>query len=154
MKWLKAILAGMIGSLIMFIIMILGINVTGFAPFNLPPSAAFLVSLDFYAGPLPLIVHFGYGAFWSVVLLAIFKEQTTTGKGLGLAMVLWLILMVIYGPIIGWGFFGFGSEQLASTDQLYLGSAPKYLIVTLLLHVVYGLIIGWVNKVWAAIDFE
>jgi PAS domain S-box-containing protein len=40
------------------------------APFNSPPSGAFLAKLGIAkGGPLP--AHFGYGAFWSVVLMAL-----------------------------------------------------------------------------------
>ena len=39
MKWLKAAIVGALGSLIMYIIIILGTS-SGFAPFNIPPSAA------------------------------------------------------------------------------------------------------------------
>lgn len=147
MKWLKAILIGLLGSLLMFIIMLIGINVTGIAPFNVPPSAAFLVSLDLYIGPLPLLVHFGYGAFWSAVLVGMYDNTVSFGKGIGLAFVLWLIMMVIYSPIIGWGFFGFGdAHQLAENSKLYLEAGPKYLVITLLLHLVYGATIGWGNR--------
>lgn len=152
MQWIKALLIGLLGSLVMFIIMILGINVTGIAPFNIPPSAAFLVSLDLYIGPLPLLVHFGYGAFWSIVLVAIYGSVVDTVKGIKLAGILWLIMMVIYSPIIGWGFFGFGgsAQQLAADSKLYLESGPKYLVITLILHLIYGSIIGWFNKIWTA----
>lgn len=40
MKWLKAATVGALGSLVMFLLLMLGIHGTGIAPFNLPPSAA------------------------------------------------------------------------------------------------------------------
>mgnify|MGYP006295375231 CR=1 FL=1 len=42
MKWVHAAVAGLIGSLVLFVVMIPGVHVTGMAPFNMPPSAAFL----------------------------------------------------------------------------------------------------------------
>lgn len=153
MKWLKSALAGIIGSLVMFIFLMIGINVTGFAPFNVPPSAALLTKLGLAVGPLPLIVHFGYGAFWSIVFLSIYKHRADIKKGLFLSVLLWLILMVVYSPIIGWGVFGFGASagELAVDAPLYLGSAIKYSVMTLLLHLVYGAIIGWLNPAWVDI---
>jgi hypothetical protein len=67
-----------------------------------------------------------------------------------LGLVLWLIFMLIYSPIIGWGFFGAGGSghQLPPDNPLYIGSAGKFVILTLLLHAVYGIIVGWLDRVW------
>jgi hypothetical protein len=149
MKWLKAAIVGALGSLIMFIIIMLGIR-SGFAPFNIPPSAAFLGTLGLNVGPLALLVHFGYGMLWSIVLVAVFGRNTDLLKGLGLALGLWGVMMVLYSPIIGWGIFGFGGtgHQLAPNNPLYLGPPIKYIISTLVLHLIYGATIGWLNPLW------
>ena len=140
----------MVGSLIMFLLMLLGINGTGIAPFNTPPSAAFLMKLGLPAQPLGLIVHFGYGAFWSVLLVYLYENDLGIKKGLGIALAAWLIMMIIYSPIIGWGLFGFGdAHTLSPGDPLYLEAGPKYLISTLVLHLVFGIIIGWGDAQWA-----
>lgn len=153
MMWLKSAAVGLLGSLAMFLV-IFAVVQTGVAPFNTPPSGAFLASLGLPAQPLGLIGHFLYGALWSVVLVAVFRERTNIPKGLGLAGVLWLVMMLVYSPIIGWGFFGVGGpgHELAATDPLYIGSAAKYIVASALLHLVYGGIIGWLNPVW--IDFK
>jgi len=149
MKWTKAAIVGLIGSLVMFLLMMLGIYGTGIAPFNVPPSAAFVIKLGLPAKPLALIVHFGYGAFWSLLLVYWYEERTDIKKGLGLALIAWLIMMVIYSPIIGWGFFGFGDAfTLAPSSPLYLEAGPKYIISTLVLHLIFGAIIGWGNPRW------
>lgn len=153
MKWLKAALVGALGSFVMFFIMLLGINVIGIAPFNTPPSAAFLKQLGLAIGPLPLVVHFGYGATWSIVLVALWGSDTDLKAGLTLALGLWLFMMLIYSPIIGWGVFGFGGtgHTLAPTDPLYLGSPVKYIVATLVLHLIYGSIIGGLNPYWLSV---
>jgi len=149
MKWIKAAGIGLLGSLIMFLLMMLGIHGAGIAPFNTPPSAAFLMKLGLPAQPLGLIVHFGYGAFWSVLLVSLFENDLSIKKGLGIALAAWLIMMIIYSPIIGWGLFGFGDAHvLSATDPLYLEAGPKYLISTLILHLVFGAIIGWGDSRW------
>ncbi len=152
MKWLKAAVVGLLGSLVMFVFIMLGIHVTGIVPFNVPPSGAFLTKLGLDIGPLPLIVHFGYGAFWSIFLVFIAKENVNTVKGILLALGLWLFMMIVYSPFIGWGFFGFGGEKLAPDSPLYLEPGPKYLIATFVLHLIYGTIIGWFNKIWSVAD--
>lgn len=134
----------------MFLIMMPLIK-TGVAPFNLPPSAAALKSLGLPTQPLALIAHFGYGTFWSIVLVAVFKEQTDVIKGLGLAGLLWLFMMLVHSPMIGWGLFG-TADTSNLPEVLQLGSTVKYLVSTFLLHVFYGLIIGGLNPWW--IDFE
>lgn len=136
MKWLKAAVIGALAGLVMFIIINFGIR-SGVAPFGLPPSAAFLESIGIQPMPLGPIVHFVYAIFWSIVLVAIFQQRTNITKGLGLALILWLIMMVIYSPIIGWGIFGAN-----------LGNPGMYVIATLVLHAIYGLIVGWLDPLW------
>ncbi|MFB6250035.1 MAG: hypothetical protein ABEL97_15875 [Salinibacter sp.] len=150
MKWFKAAVIGALGSLVMFALMMLGIHGTGIAPFNLPPSAAFLEQLGLRVGPLPLLVHFGYGATWSMVLIALYGADTDVRAGLTLATVLWLFMMLVYSPLIGWGVFGFGGagHTLSPSAPLYLGSPIKYIGATLLLHLIYGSIIGGLNPAW------
>ncbi len=150
MKWFKSAVVGALGSLVMFSLMAVGIHGTGIAPFNIPPSAALLQQLGLNVGPLPLIVHFGYGATWSLVLVAWFGADTNVRRGLLLATGLWLFMMLVYSPIIGWGVFGFGGSghSLAADHQLYLGSPIKYLVATIVLHLIYGWIIGGLNPLW------
>ncbi len=148
-NYVKAGVVGLLGSLAMFIIMQITLA-TGMAPFNVPPSAAFLIKMGIPAKPLALIGHFLYGAFWSIILVAIYKDSVSIGKGIILALILWLIMMLILSPIIGWGIFGFGeASEMAKDAKLYLEAGPKYLIATLILHLIFGLVVGGVNKAWA-----
>lgn len=154
MKWMKSAVIGALGSLVMFLLMLLGIQGTGIAPFNLPPSAAFLQQMGLNVGLLPLLAHFGYGATWSMALVALFGSRTNVKRGILLACGLWLFMMIVYSPIIGWGLFGFGGSghSLAPDHPLYLGSPVKYLVATLALHLIYGSIIGGLNPAWVQFD--
>lgn len=149
MSYAKSVLVGFVGSLLMFGVMVVGIHVTGVAPFNMPPSAAFLEAFGLNVGPLALVVHFGYGGFWSAVLFAAFGRQTTVWHGLGLAGVLWLVMMLVLSPIIGWGVFGTTAGTQPAEAALALTSTPKYIGMTALLHVLFGVVIGWLNPRWA-----
>lgn len=153
MQWLKAGAVGALGSLIIFIAMFVGIHVTGAAPFNMPPSAAFLQALGLPTQPLALIVHFGYGIAWAIVLLAVFGDKTDVWRGLGLSVVVqWLVLMqLIFSPIIGWGVFGTNAGSLPTGEPLALNGAAPYVVMTLLLHVVYGALNGWLIPRWAGL---
>jgi hypothetical protein len=154
MPWFKAGTAGLLAALLMFAVMYVGINVTGIAPFQVPPSAAFLIKVlglsQGTAEIVGLITHLGYGIFWAIVLLAIFWDRTTTGTGIGLSIALWLFMMVVLSPIIGWGFFGFGGSGLQES-VLTLSSSAKYVLMTLILHLLYGVVIGWIMSRW--VDF-
>lgn len=151
-KWVKAAVVGALGSLVMFAIMMPLIK-SGVAPFNLPPSAAALKALGLPTQPLALLAHFGYGMFWSVVLVALFREQTNLAKGLGLAGFLWLFMMLVHSPMIGWGVFG-TADTSGLPEVLQLGSTVKYVVATLVLHLVYGIIIGTVNPWWVQFDTD
>jgi hypothetical protein len=150
MDWVKSGAVGALGSLVIFIVMILGVQVTGFAPFNLPPSAAFLTALGIPAKPLAVVAHFGYGIAWALILFAVFRDRVNLANGIGLATVQWLIMMLIYSPIIGWGLFGVGGpgHALPANAPLHLGSPVKYIVMTLVLHLIYGALNGWLIPRW------
>jgi uncharacterized membrane protein YagU involved in acid resistance len=145
-SWFKAGISGFLGALVMFVIMKLAI-IQGVAPFQVSPSTAFLTQLELPAQPLALVMHFGYGIFWSIVLVAIFWDRTSATNGIGLGLALWIFMMVVYSPIIGWGFFGFdGYSKLP--EKLQLSSSINFLVSTFLLHLIYGAVIGWLNSRW------
>ena len=150
MAWLKAGAVGALGSLIIFVAMVMGVQVTGFAPFNLPPSAAFLEALGLNFGPLAPIAHFVYGIVWALILLALFGDGVNVMKGLAVAGFQWLLLMVVYAPVIGWGFFGMGgpAHSLAANEPLFLGNPVEFIVLTLVLHAVYGALNGWLIPRW------
>lgn len=144
--WMKSLISGLAGSLIMFILMMIAINGVGIAPFNMPPSAAFLQSLGITPKPLALIIHFGYGALAALFLHDVFKNKSKVVYGIGLAIAMWLIMMFVVSLIIGWGIFGTNAGTI--DGALALSSTPKYIISTLVLHVIYGLTIGLIQKAW------
>lgn len=149
MRWLKAAVVGVVGSVVMLMVM-KPLIAMGVAPFNVPPSAAFLVKLGLPPMPLALFVHLGYGAAMSVVLFAIARDRVDVLRGMLMAGALWLVMMAVYSPIIGWGFFGSGAPAAAlpATHPLHLAAGPKYLVATLLLHVLYGATIGSLGRFW------
>lgn len=146
-KYSKAILTGLGGALVMFIFIALGTFASDFAPYNVPPSKAFLMQLGLGAQPVPIIVHFLYGALGSVVVVAFFGTKINWRHGMSFALLMWLIMMLVYSPIIGWGVFGLQPE-VGLSEELMLGSGTKYILSTLVLHVLYGLAIGFGNEYW------
>jgi len=149
MQYFKAAVSGAVAALAMFIVIAVLIQ-TGNAPFNLPPSQAFLDRIGLPPQPLGLIVHFGYGIVWSIILVAIMGRQVRIRHGIGLSLLLWLIMMVVYSPVIGWGFFGFAApaHEFPADHPRHLGSSIMYLVGALVLHLIYGLTMGWINAKW------
>lgn len=130
----KGVLYGLLGTLFMSVIMLIGMG-TGMSPIPEPIPAAIAKGLLGNA-PQPLIMgfaiitHFGYGAFWGAVFFQIFKEKGNIWHGLGWGVFLWLIMELIVLPWLGWGVFG-------------LAITPKIAVATLVLHLIYGGTLGW-----------
>ncbi|MDZ7771738.1 MAG: hypothetical protein U5K31_03215 [Balneolaceae bacterium] len=138
--------SGLLASLVMFFFIYLAINLAGIAPFNIPPSAAFLYNIGVEDRIYSLLLHFCYGTLWSYVLVYTFEEDVSIRKALVLSVVLWFFMMVVYSPLIGWGIFGFGyAHMLAPDHPLYLAPGPAYPVSTLALHLLYGLVLGYLN---------
>lgn len=131
----------------MFTLIYASIHVLHWAPFNVPPSAAFLYNLGIENRAYSLLLHFGYGILWSFVLVYTFEDDLSMGKALLLALILWFFMMIVYSPLIGWGLFGNGfAHHLPNQHPIYLRSAVSYMFVTLLVHLVYGLVLGFLNR--------
>lgn len=142
-KNFKILVSGFLASLAMFVIVSVGIHVTGLAPFNIPPSAAFLYNLGIQGGLYAIILHFCYGILWSYVFVHAYEDDVSVKRAVLLALVLWFFMMVVYSPLIGWGMLGMGYAPLLLPDHpLHLSSNIAYVLFTLLLHMVYGLILG------------
>jgi hypothetical protein len=147
--------AGFLSSLIMFLFIYVGINVTEMAPFNVPPSYAFLYNLGIEQSGYALLLHFCYGIFWAYVLVYTFEDDLSVLKAVVLAIVLWLFMMFVYSPLIGWGFFGFGyAHELQPNHPLYLDSSLFYMLITLFLHLIYGFTLGYLTKRWVRKDIN
>lgn len=140
---LKVALAGLISGIVMFIPMMYLVNVAGVAPFNMPPSAAFATALGInFAAPVAPVLHFLYAILGGMVYLLVFRDSLTVTNALVLAGVMWLIMMFIYSPIIGWGVFGFGDAQaLPASDPMHLGPPVQYIVVTAGFHILYAVVL-------------
>ena len=130
----KGIRYGLLGTLLMSIIMLIGMA-TGISPLPEPiPLAIAKGLLGSLAKPIlmlfAIITHFGYGAFWGAVLYNWISTDGTIWHGLGWGVMLWLIMELIVLPLLGWGMFG-------------SAITPKIAVATLVLHLIYGGTLGW-----------
>lgn len=152
MEWIKSAVAGLVGIFIAFLIFAIYINIVGVAPFYVPPGhAGHKATFTIQAGVTTIL--FVYGIIWSLIFTLLFRDRASVLKGLGLGLVLWLFMMIVYGPYLGWGFFGFHGATVKEELQSLIHDSPwSYILITLLLHIVYGLIVGLLNAKW--IDHE
>ncbi len=145
MKWIKVIISGLLATLAMDISMNGIMYLFSLAPTNIHPAAAFLYNLGIENQFLSPTLHYSYGTLWAFVFA--FENDISVKRGLQLAGILWLFMMLVYSPIIGWGFFGIGNaELLEPSHPLYLKSTLDYLFVTLTVHFFYGLTLGISSK--------
>lgn len=105
-NWLRAVGIGVAVAILTAIIMVALLK-AGMSPFPKPPSLAFAETLLGRGLPLPvgLLFHIAYVTFWSVVFLQFFPRRNLA-TALALAGVLWLIILAVFFPIVGWGFAG------------------------------------------------
>lgn len=130
----QGLLYGLLGTLVMSLIMLIGMG-AGISPIPEPIPAAIAEGILGDAGRpvimgFAIITHFGYGAFWGMVLFSWLQTKGNMWHGLGWGGMLWLIMQVTVLPALGWGMFG-------------VAVTPKIAVATLALHLAYGGILGW-----------
>lgn len=149
MKWIKVIVSGIVATLSMDVSMNLVTLLLGTAPTNIHPAAAFLYNLGIEQMQFATLIHYCYGLLWAVVFVYTFEDEVSIKRGIQLGGVLWLFMMIVYSPIIGWGFFGISDAKLLVPEHpLYLHSTIGYLWVTLLVHMVYGTVLGVLGRLF------
>lgn len=125
---------GVIATIVMSIPMLIGM-MTGVAPMPEPIPKALVTLVFGTALETPLVFglaagsHLAYGGFFAA-LLARAVSSVTVWIGLGLGAVLWLVMQVVWLPLLGWGVFG-------------TAVTPKIAVATLVLHLIYGGVLGW-----------
>ncbi|MCH4564398.1 hypothetical protein MKP05_14905 [Halomonas sp. EGI 63088] len=127
-SWPRAIGIGLIVSLLTALVMgaLMGLGVS---PFPQPPSLAFAETILARSLPLPvgLLFHTVYVTFWCVVFVRFFPQRNIK-TALGLAAALWLVILVIFFPVVGWGIAG-------------LGIGPRLIPASLLPHLLFGILL-------------
>lgn len=82
----------------------------GLPPMPEPPSLAFAKTVLGEGVPLPvgLLFHLAYVTFWSALWVAWDHPRLRFTTALALAFVLWVVALVVFFPINGWGLLGLG----------------------------------------------
>ena len=107
----------------------LGATAAGLSPFPKPPSLAFAETVLGRTLPLPvgLLFHAAYVTFWCLVYVRFFPRRGL-GPALALGFALWLAILAVFFPVVGWGFAG-----LAVSPKIIVASFVPHLLFALLL---------------------
>jgi len=105
---------------------------SGLTPLPAPVALVFAESL-FGGASLPPAVGILFHTVWVTVMTAGFvaasREALTLPRALGFALALWILALVVFFPIIGWGVAG-------------LAIGPQLIVGALVPHLIYGLLLG------------
>lgn len=124
---LKALAVGIATSLLLSAVMVPAFKL-GISPMPKPPGLAFAETVFGRALPLPvgLLFHVAYVTAWSVVFVALFRDRLSFVRALTLALVLWVIALLVFFPLVGWGLLG-------------LAVSPKLIVASLVPHFLFAL---------------
>ena len=127
-SWLRAIGIGVLASIITAVVMLV-LTSAGLSPFPKPPSLAFAETVLARSLPLPvgLLFHTVYVTFWAVMFVRYFPRRNLW-TALALAAVLWLVILVVFFPIVGWGLAG-------------LSVSPRLITASFVPHLLFGLLL-------------
>lgn len=130
--YVSAIGVGIATAAILSLIMVPA-NQAGFTPMPRPLALAFAQLLfgdvSFAVG---LLFHTLYVSFWSVVYLLMFKQPTFL-NALWLALGLWLLVLVFFFPIVGWGLLG-------------LAVGPGLMVASLITHLLFAIVLWGLSR--------
>ncbi len=122
----KAIGVGVATAVLLSAVMVPAFKL-GVSPLPKPLGLAFAETLLGRTLPLPvgLLFHVVYVTFWAVIYVVVFRARRTLVSALLLGLVLWLVVLVVFFPVVGWGFLG-------------LGVGPKLIVASLVPHLLFA----------------
>lgn len=132
-SWLRATGIGLAVSVLTALVMVTLLK-TGVSPLPKPLGLAFAETLFGHSLPMPvgLLFHTAYVTFWSVVFVRFFPLRDIK-TALTLAIALWLGVLVVFFPVVGWGFAG-------------LGISPKLIPASFMPHLLFGVLLWALHK--------
>lgn len=132
---LKAVGIGVVTALLLTAVMLPAFKL-GIAPMPKLPSLAFAEMLFARELPLPvgLLFHVAYVTFWALAYVMLFRSRLTFLNALWLGLALWLVILVVFFPLVGWGFLG-------------LAVSPKMIPASLVPHVLFAIFLWGLCRV-------
>ena len=108
----------------------------GLSPMPKPLGLAFAETVLGRALPLPvgLLFHILYVAFWSIAYVSLFRDSLSLTNALVLGGLLWIAVLLVFFPVVGWGFLG-------------LTVSPKLIVASLVPHVLFAVFLWGLCRV-------
>jgi hypothetical protein len=128
-EWGKAMGAGVMTGVILAVLNIIALK-SHASPLPKPLGLAFAETLLGRQLPLPvgLLFHLAWVTFWSVVYVVLWRNALSLSKAVILAAGLWLLVLVVFFPVAGWGFFG-----LSVGAKLIVAATVSHLLFAVIL---------------------
>lgn len=125
-EWLKAAGAGAATAVLLSIVLVAATK-SGLSPLPQPLGLAFAETILKTDLPLPvgLVFHLAYVTFWATVFVVLFRNRLSLRNAALLGLVLWIGVLVVFFPIVGWGFFGLAVD-------------PKLIVASLVSHALFA----------------
>lgn len=127
--WAKAIGIGIAVSILTAAFMVATMK-EGISP--LPKSLGLAFAEAVLRRPLPLPVGLLFHTVWttafSALYVILFRDALTFMRAFWLGVLLWLLVLVFFFPVVGWGLFGLGVGA-----KLIVGAAIPHLLFAVLL---------------------
>ncbi len=113
---------GVVTALLLTAVMVPALKF-GLSPMPKPLGLAFAETVLGRALPLPvgLLFHIAYVAFWSIAFVSLYRDGLSLTKALILGGLLWIAVLLVFFPVVGWGFLG-------------LAISPKLIVASLVQH--------------------
>jgi len=132
-SWGRGIIIGLVIAIITAAMMMIMMN-AGALPLPKPLGLAFAERIVGHALPMPvgILFHAAYITFWTVVFVRFFPRRDIV-TALLLAAVLWLGVLLVFFPLVGWGFAG-------------SAISPKLIPASFMPHLLFGLLLWAIHK--------
>lgn len=148
MLYFKGAVVGFLASLLDYLLTHFAIEL-GFAPYNLIPAEAFLANLGIHLPSIAVLLTLAYGPLVSMGVVHYFGRKADTPHTTGVVLGLFVISMLAFHPLAGWGFFGQGSAwQMGPRHPQFLQPGPSPILFSLTLHLIWASVIGYVDRHW------
>jgi len=132
-SWLRSIGIGVGVSIVTAVIMASMMKM-GISPMPKPLGLAFAEAIlgTTLMLPVGLAFHTIYVTFWSVLYVRFFPKRNVK-TALLLALVLWILVLAVFFPVVGWGFAG-------------SAVSVKLIPASLMPHILFALLLWGLDK--------
>ncbi len=126
-EWLKALGVGIATAVLLSAVMVPALKL-GISPLPKPLGLAFAETVLQRPLPLPvgLLFHIVYVTFWSAAFVVMFRNSLSLRNALFLGAALWGLVLVVFYPVVGWGFLG-------------LAVSPRLIVAAFVPHVLFSM---------------